>query len=312
MKKNIFIISFLLTSLCSFACLNGETKILKNGIYIYEDHRGIVPYGHNFYNENFPKLAKELDSLYKLTKDLDYLSDKGYVLIIAGKYRQALEIYLKIEKIRPDKYETASNIGTLYELLGENKKALFWINKAIQINPKSHNGSEWLHSKILQAKIGGPKYINSNFLINTDFGKFDEPNSKLSKSERDALIKALYYQLNERVSFIKTEDPIIGLLLFELGNLVFLDKKYDDSKKVYEVARDYGFNSALIKMRINLAEWRASEALYEKINKLQTFNEYYKNLFITTLVIGAIIIILLFLVIWWMSKKMKQLRKALV
>ncbi|WP_278034215.1 tetratricopeptide repeat protein [Flavobacterium nitratireducens] len=205
----------------SFACLNGETKELKNGILVYEDYSGIVPYGHNFYVDNFQKLIKELDSLYKVKKDIDYLSDKGYVLTVEGKYKEALTIYLEIEKLRPNRYSTASNVGTIYELLGDNQKALFWINKAIQLNPTSHEASEWLHSKILQAKLGGSKYINADFLINTNFGNDDEPRSNLSKSQRESLMKALYYQLNERVTFIKNEDPIIGVLLFELGNLAF-------------------------------------------------------------------------------------------
>lgn len=105
--------------------------------------------------------------------------------------------------------------------MGDNQKALFWINKAIQLNPTSHEASEWLHSKILQAKLGGSKYINADFLINTNFGNDDEPRSNLSKSQRESLMKALYYQLNERVTFIKNEDPIIGVLRFELGNLAF-------------------------------------------------------------------------------------------
>jgi len=256
MKQPLFIISFLFLSLHSFACLNGETKELKNGVFIYEDYEGIVPHGHNFYVENFPKLTRELDSLYKATKDIDYLSDKGYVLIIEGKYHEALEIYLKIEQLKPNRYSTASNVGTIYELLGDNQKALFWINRAIRINPKSHNSSEWLHAKILQAKIGGAKYLDSNFLINTNFGEYDEPKSNLSKSQREALIKSLYYQLNERVSFIKTEDPIIGLLFFELGNLALLEKKYADAEQIYEKARDYGFNSQLLKVRTNLADWK--------------------------------------------------------
>lgn len=300
----LFIILFLLIPVYSFACLNGETKELKNGAFIYEDYRGIVPRGHEFYVKNFKKLTKELDSLFIVTKDIDYLSDKGYVYIIEGRYNEALEIYLKIEQLKPNRYSTASNIGTIYELLGENQKALFWINKAIKINPKSHNGSEWLHAKILYAKIGGAKYIDSDFLINTNFGKAEVPKSNLSKSQREALMKSIYYQLNERVTFIKSEDPIIGILLFELANLALLEKKYEEAKEIYEKARDYGFNSQLLKERVYLADSKIQESLYIKMNKLhkiikrlQTVNEYNENLFISLLITALIIITILIIVI---------------
>lgn len=303
MKKYSLLYLFLFATFNSFACLNGETKMLKNGAFIYEDHQGIVPHGHNFFIENFPKLVKELDSLYKTTKDIDYLSDLGYVLVIQKKYSEALNIYLKIEQLKPNRYSTASNLGTIYELLGDNKKALNWINKAIQINPKSHNGSEWLHAKILQAKIGGVKYLNPNFLISTDFGEDIEPKNKISKSNRKTLIKVLYYQLNERVSFIKTEDKIISLLLFELGNLALLDKKYDDAINIYEKAQDYGFKNQLLKARKNLADWKAKNKLYDQINNLNEINEYHKNLFIITLIVSSIVIIVLLTIIFKIKMK---------
>ncbi len=303
MKKELLLILLFLISFRSVACLNGETKVLKNGAFIYEDYQGIVPRGHDFYVDNFPKLLRELDSLYKVTKDIDYLSDKGYVLVIQKKYQEALEIYLKIEQLKPNRYSTASNIGTIYELLGDNRNALNWINKAMIINPKSHNGSEWLHVKILQAKIGGAEYVNSKFLINTNFGEYDEPKNKMSKSDREALIKSLYYQLNERMSFIKKEDKIIALLLFELGNLAFLDKKYDEAINIYETSQEYGYQNKLLKIRAESANWRIMESMYKRINNLNAINEYHKNLFVVTLIISSIVIITLLIVIYRMRKK---------
>lgn len=72
MKKNIFIIAFHLLSFYSFACLNGETKVLKNGVYIYEDYKGIVPRGHNFYIENYPHCAKSPDFVLNNTYNLNH------------------------------------------------------------------------------------------------------------------------------------------------------------------------------------------------------------------------------------------------
>lgn len=248
--KKVLVVLVVLFSLKSVACLNGETKALTNGLTLYEDYEGMIPRGHNFYKIEFEEVFKELDSLYRKTKKIKYLSDKGYVLVIQGKYKEALNLYLSIEKTHPNRYSTASNLGTIYELLGDNVNALKWIKRSVAISPDSHNGSEWLHIKILEAKIN-PSNIRGDFFIKTDFGKFDRPVSDLSVNQSQKLINSIYYQLNERMSFIKSEDPIIGLLLFELGNLSMLESKYDDANEIFKIAKDYGHESDLLERRIS-------------------------------------------------------------
>lgn len=260
-----------------FGCINGETKVLKNGLFIYEDHYGSIPFGHKFNRFNFEKVKKELDSLYKKTNDLDYLSDIGYVLIIEGKYAEALNLYLEIEKKSPNRYSTASNIGTIYELLGDNKKAYFWIEKGIQINPSSHNGSEWLHLKILEAKINAEKNLDSNFIFSTSFGTFNNPQTELSDAKIEKLISDTYYQLNERITFIKDNDIIIANLLFDLGNLCLIENKYHEALQILKMAKEYGLESELLNRRI---------AYCEGINKscsddarFNTTRTYYTNVY---------------------------------
>lgn len=248
--KNLLVIIFVLFSINLFACLNGETKVLSNGTTVYEDFEGIIPRGHEFFVSEFPKLIKELDSLYKKTKKIEYLSDKGYILILQGRYQEAIKLYLDIEKMYPNRYSTASNLGTAYELSGDNVNALKWIKKGVAINFESHEGSEWLHIKILEAKIDQSK-INAEFFIGTNFGKFDMPVSDLSRTQTEKLIVSLYYQLNERVSFIKSEDAIVALLLFELGNLAMLQSNYFDANEIFKIAKDYGLESTLLEKRIS-------------------------------------------------------------
>ncbi|MEO5776932.1 MAG: tetratricopeptide repeat protein [Flavobacterium sp.] len=298
----VFTISF-----NSYACLNGETKLLKNGTYIYEDDDDFFPDGHRFYVDNYPNLLSELRSLYQKTKDLDYLSDVGYVLTIQKKYQEALGIYFEIEKKQPNRYSTASNLGTIYELLGNNKKALEWISKAVRINPKSHSNSEWLHVKILEAKINGEQNINSEFLINASFGNDTIPKSHLNKKERLKLIKALYYQLNERVSFIQPKDKIIALLLFELGNLTYLNKDYFTAEQCYESAVAYGNTNPLIPARIKLTndeiyyrEVRQKNATSKKLYQVEKNNNYLK------IIIGALFIAVLGLTIILFRKRKRK------
>lgn len=149
----------------TFACLNGESMVLKDGTFLYEDYPGSVPYGHIFNSdERFKDGIKQLDSLYKKNKDLDYLSDKGLLLILLKQYNEAVKIYLEIENLEPNRYSTASNIGTAYELLGQNEKALQWIKKSVEIDPNSHKNSEWIHVNILEAKIKGQEFVTTDFL----------------------------------------------------------------------------------------------------------------------------------------------------
>jgi tetratricopeptide (TPR) repeat protein len=55
------------------------------------------------------------------------------IMILLKKYDEAIKLYLEIEKIQPNGYSTASNIGTAYELIGQNKNALRWINKSVEL-----------------------------------------------------------------------------------------------------------------------------------------------------------------------------------
>ncbi|KAF2507805.1 tetratricopeptide repeat protein [Flavobacterium zhairuonense] len=301
--------------------MNGETKILKNGAYAYIDYRGLVPHGHNFFTRDYPRIIKELDSAYNKTRDIDYLSDKGYLLIVQKKYVEALNLYLNIEKTNPNRYSTASNLGTLYELMGDNKKAYTWIKKSIEINPKSHNGSEWLHLKILEAKIKNLKDVSGEFLINTSFGNIAVPQTKLSNEEVDKLAKEVYFQVNERMSFIEPKDKIISILLFELGNLVALKGEYKNAVLVFKLARVYGYeDDLLISRMINTAvsdyayDLQKSRSYNRQIKALRENNKsidlnYVSQIEISLIIISIIAVILLIVFIVFF-RKWKRLKKT--
>ena len=294
----LILLLLLFSNINSFACLNGESKELKNGDYLYMDHDNRLPFGHNFFDRQFEKKKYRLDSIYKKTKDIAYLSDKGLILILQKKYTEALELYLSIEKTNPNRYSTASNIGTIYELIGENKKALEWINKSIKINSKSHNESEWLHSKILEAKISGEKFYTSEFILGINSGNEELPITTLNKMEINKLYKSIFFQLNERISFIKPKEKIVAMLLFELGNLSIIKKEYRNARDIYLKSIEYGLKSDLLNKRLNFI----NEKL--KIKKVVTQKKVIKSkvektdLFRTgILVIGIISSIILILLI---------------
>jgi tetratricopeptide (TPR) repeat protein len=232
-------------------CINTETKKLKDGTIIANDPlHEFVPAGHHFVKINFSKKQKELDALWKKTKDIDYLSDCGVVYILQGKYAKAKSLYLNIEKLSPNRYSTASNLGTVYELMGQNDSAIVWIKKAVAINPASHKNSEWIHTNILLAKLKGGQYYTSENLIGISFGNNPIPQTSLSKDSIQKIGFALFYQLNERMSFIKSKDKIIAQLLFDLGNIYFLSNQFSIAQQVYQKAREYGYTQPLLQTRM--------------------------------------------------------------
>ncbi|MCS4300770.1 tetratricopeptide repeat protein [Chryseobacterium sp. BIGb0232] len=271
MNKYFFIFIFIfLFSIPISACLNGEEMVLSNRGILYTDYEGEVPHGHEFGGKKrLEAFLVTLEKGYNKTKNLDYLSDKGFVLIILGRYKEAIALYKKIEYIEPGRYSTASNIGTAYELSGNNTEALQWIEKALQINPKSHSSSEWIHVNILKAKIKGEEYISSKNLIGRDFGNEKLPQSNLRKNELQDLKMQLYYQLNERISFVKPKDRIVAQLLFDLGNIALLMNQKAEAKEDYQLAEEYGFNNSVLDERIKLLTLKNSESIRTIVNEIK-------------------------------------------
>lgn len=259
----LFACSFFLL-MHSVACIQGLQELNDGTVISIDNENLVIPKGNTLVQQD-KKVLLRLDSLWKATKNLDYLSDYGMVLIVNGKYEEAKNSYLQIEQLKPGQYATASNLGTIYELLGDNKNALSWIQKAVQLNPASHDSSEWLHVRILEAKIGGDKFMNTNFLLHTDFGRDSMPVSELSKEELQQLRKALFYQLNERLTFVHSHDKIIAQLLFDLADLSLLTgMNIYQVNDIYSMAKKYGYANPIWEARhIN------AKKLSEKINRGQ-------------------------------------------
>ncbi len=229
----------------SFACIQGMRALNDGTVISVEKESFIIPRGYTLIHQN-EKVVHRLDSLWNATKKLDYLYDYGMVLVVNGRYEDAKNVYLEIEKIKPGQYITASNLGTVYELTGDNKNALLWIRKSVQLNAASHDSSEWLHVRILEAKLAGNAAINSDFILHANFGRDSMPVSELSKAQLQQLRKALFYQLNERLTFIHPEDKIVAQLLFDLANISLLTgANIYDVNDIYSMAKKYGYSGPL-------------------------------------------------------------------
>lgn len=237
--KTLLTSLFLFSISCSYACLNGDSKEI-NGRFLYVDEEGhVIPKGHHFYLNDAATMMDELDSLWRSTGEVMYRSDYALMLILVKRYEEAEKILLEIEHDFPGRYSTSSNIGTLYELTGKNDKALQWISKAVSIDPASHWNSEWIHVNILKAKLAGEEAYTMEFLVGKTFGDGVIPSSELSHTELEVLRSQLYYQLNERMSFISPPDKIVSVLLTALGDVCWLTGLQVPAAKNYSRAREY-------------------------------------------------------------------------
>lgn len=251
MKKLTFLLLFLsLSTLRTFACIN-ESRVLLDGRITVSDDFEMTPEGKNL-KENrdyYESKSKTLYQTWLSKQNIEDYSDYGVTLLYLGEYKKALSVFQEIEKLSPGLYATAANMGTTYELLGENQSAFDWIRKSIEIDSTSHEGSEWLHLKILEVKIKGNKYLNSDFLIGTNFGKDLLPESDLPVAQLEKLRDHIFYQLKERMSFIQPKEPIVALLLFELGNITAITDDATTALHNYEKAKEYGYSGELLEKR---------------------------------------------------------------
>ncbi|MGK0390421.1 MAG: tetratricopeptide (TPR) repeat protein [Maribacter sp.] len=186
---------------------------------------------------------------YNKENVVEDLSDYAVALIYLGDFMKAKNIYHQIEIEHPGSYTTASNLGTIYELIGKPDSALIWIQKSIDINPYSHGGSEWIHIKILEFKINENEDYSKS-ILGLYFGNKLHPKSQLSAIKLEKLQDHIKHQLKERGNFVKPKNLIVGSLYNDLGDIMFLQQKLDEAEEMYGNAFEYGFESDLMKKRL--------------------------------------------------------------
>lgn len=215
------------------------------------------------------RLSKELAA----GDDYKVKSDLAVAFTHTGYELEAIRLLEQIEAEKPGLYITAANLGTAYELNGNDEKALEWIKKGIDLNPESHEGTEWLHVRILEAKLAlknDANWLEANSVLGprtsvdpadksehpdryglmvikpglrigpAAAGNFSVTGNRGDKLSTEQIEKALMYQLHERLQFVKPPDAIVGDLLLELGHL--LAKKPPgpgSSRAVYQLAVEY-------------------------------------------------------------------------
>jgi len=92
-----------------------------------------------------PRMAFEKATANAKVAESSALELKAVGIVIFGHADDGIALLEALEVEYPGRYSTAANMGTAYELKGDNVKALQWITEGIRRNPDSHEGTEWLH-----------------------------------------------------------------------------------------------------------------------------------------------------------------------
>ena len=172
-------------------------------------------------------------------------------LIHLGEIKPAIALLEEAERKSPGQYETAANLGTAYELDGENQKALSWIKEGVNRKNESHYGTEWLHVKILEAKLALEKdqdwlKHNSVLAMNLQNGDAVQLSDKIATDFRGAqkslaeTEEALVYQLHERLEFVPPPDQIVADLLLDLSRVFSLTRTAEHRNQIRNLALKYG------------------------------------------------------------------------
>lgn len=201
-----------------------------------------------YYHLDMARQSSPADQMEKTGPSSDPW-DKSVKSILGGDYDGAIAQLEAIEAREPGNYHTAANLGTAYELKGDNEKALHWIKRGIQINPGSHRGTEWLHALILEAKVAAqkgraipetqrlmplPEKLEKETLLEVNGGK---------RTAAEAF-EALSFQLSERLVFVKPKDRWAAECLFSAALLQASFYSVRDGLRLLDIAEEYGFPDA--------------------------------------------------------------------
>lgn len=239
-------------SLPSSACIN-ETGTTRSGQQVDLMNYGgdrLKPYLITPTSQaNTVEWSKYVVEDVKKRPSPDNLNGLAVVLIRFGRLPEAIKLLQHLEKVDPGRYEFAANMGTAFELMGRNEDALKWIREGMKRNSDAHHGTEWLHVRILEHKLGRrAKPSTGRSILSLDFGIGAVPtrpvNLPMDNRGRPVSLfglgHALRYQVTERIQFVAAPEPIVAGLLLDWANLELLAGTLESADVIYDAALRYG------------------------------------------------------------------------
>lgn len=223
------------------------------------------------------------------------INDYGVYLIYTKQYQKAIQTLERLEKMHPNLAKTAANLGTAYELNGQPEQAKIWIEKGIRLDPKIHEGSEWIHVKILDAQIQqkkNSKWIQQHDVLGLDFGREARPSANIKKAvyldqkyNLNTVLQHSKIQMNQRLRFV-SQDPLSAQILFNMGNIEVYQLNNEEwvSETLYDMAQNLGYvDVALLKQRrdyVQNSTWFAWKS--NMMDVFRQISQLLKSFFVRT------------------------------
>ena len=267
MKHLISFLLFISLAKASYPCGN-EYGYALDGTRIYTEYFYLSERMLHFDTVNIENRLNELNKkIEKGTADYKTWSDVAVNLMKIGKADSSIKILLPLIAERPNEYNLIANLGTCYELTGELDSALKYISKGLEINTSSHYGSEWIHVKILEAKI--KQKSNSRWMITNEIVSVKELISDLdSANMRQKLHKInddFFFQIRTRAPFTPAPNRTLGNLLMTLGDFNARYGTYENALLAYIYALEFQKSPDL--------SYRASDLEKKIKNKIKALNQ---------------------------------------
>jgi len=246
----------ILSTINTYACLNYYVVDERGRSHIHDNY----PPSHVYIN---PKITIEqlqwAEARINNTSDSSrykYLSNYCVCLIKLGRNAEALPILEKLAADKPGEYEIIANLAVAYELNGQLDKALQYLKKSLEISPKSHNESEWIHQRILEYAIK-VRDNKTGDLPNTILGVENDSAATIGEQ--------ITYQLKERVPLTPSSNELLSKVIEESADFYRKNISIEWAIELYAIAIGYSTDS-----KKNEQLWEQMTVLQQKLASLRT------------------------------------------
>lgn len=217
------------------------------------------------------KLEALTNKAHQNQGDFRVWSDIAANLLKLGHVDSALHILQPLAQRYSEEYSLMSNLGTAYELSGTLDSALKYISLGIELNPMSHHGSEWIHQKILEAKIrtrNSRRWMTSNPII--EMGDLQRRFDSIKPAFAARTINGAFFrQIRTRAPFTPAPNEVLANLLETLGDFNKEFATYENSLLAYTYAlRFQNSNSVLNRIKDKIKDLNQKRDAQSEIKEL--------------------------------------------
>jgi hypothetical protein len=166
--------------------------------------------------------------------------------IFTGDFKKSAEMLAALNVKYPSNYYVCANLGVTSELTGNDTEALQWVEKAMQIKPDAHYGTEWMHAAVLRAKIAitkDPAWLEKHTISGIPPGEVPA-GFFLSEGARRIELReiqdALVAHLIPRLLLVKGQDRIVAALLTELARVEARASSVEAGIGMLQLAAEHG------------------------------------------------------------------------